>query len=97
MEDDECNARTKDVIAVVANLIRISKESASNNTKYSERSQNGCVQLKLYVKFVPHVLTREQLENRYGSCQGLRFKSKFVTGYKTWCFAYSSDKERQTS
>lgn len=59
MEDDECNARTKDVIADVANLIRISKDSASNNTKYSKLSQNVCVQLKLYVKFVLHVPTRE--------------------------------------
>jgi hypothetical protein len=60
---------------------------------------------KLCSRFVPHALTREQLDERVASCQVLlnvingdkNFLDKIVTGDESWCFAYDHETKRQSS
>ena len=60
---------------------------------------------KLCSKFVPHALTREQMDERVATCQDLlnkingdkNFLDKVITGDKRWCFAYDPETKRQSS
>jgi len=56
-------------------------------------------------RFVPHALTREQMDERVAACQNVlniinvdkNFLDKFLTGDESWCFAYDPETKRQSS
>ena len=60
---------------------------------------------KLCSRFVPHALTREQMDDRFAACQDLlnmingdkNFLEKIITGDESWCFAYDPETKRQSS
>jgi len=60
---------------------------------------------KLCSRFVPHALTREQMDERVAACQDLldmingdkNFLDKVITGDKSWCLAYDPETKRQSS
>jgi len=59
---------------------------------------------KLCSKFVPHALTREQMDERVSECQDLlnmingdNFLDKVIMGDESWCFAYDPETKRQSS
>jgi len=60
---------------------------------------------KLCSRFVPHTLTREQMDERDAACQDLlnminsdkNFLDKVITDDESWCFTYDPETKHQSS
>jgi len=61
--------------------------------------------LNLCLRFFPHPMTREQMDERVVACQDLlnmingdkNFLDKVITDDESWCFAYDPETKRQSS
>jgi len=89
------------------------KVNVSVNSRYNRHSENcgstdfkrNLKKRKLFSRFVPHALTREQMGELVTACQDLlnminvdkNFLDKDVTGDESWCFAYDPETRRQRS
>jgi hypothetical protein len=106
------STRTEVNIATVADLVKNDRRIASRMIAESLNTHKTVVlrilkedlgSRKLCARFVPQSLTPERREDRATSCKRhyrdgryRQFFNKIITWDETWCFAYDSEKKRQS-
>ena len=119
VNDDErsgqpTKSRTDDNIAVVDKMVKEDRNVISRlvadtfsipKTVVLWILREDLKKQKLCSRFVPHTLTREQMDEQDAACQDLlnmingdkNFLDKVITGEESWRFAYDPETKRQSS
>jgi len=118
VKDDELSgrptSRTDDNIAAIDKMFKEDRNVTSRliadtlgipKTMVLRILRDGLKKRKLCSRFVPHTLTREQIDERVAACEHLlnmingdkSFLDKVITGDESWRFAYDPETERQSS
>jgi len=119
LKDDESSgrpttSRTDDNIAAVNKMVKEDRNVTSRliadtvgipKTVVLRILREDLKKRKLCSRFVPHALTRLQMDERIAACQDLlnmingdkNFLDKVITGDESWCFANDPETKRQSS